>query len=53
MRIRVGRSLRIVIALGIFILMIPFLMFKLESGTDESIPENIKVVNPEVNIVYS
>lgn len=52
MRIRVGRTLRIAIALGIFILMIPFLMFKLESSTDQVIPENIQVVDLQVNIIF-
>lgn len=50
MRIRLGRSLRLVIALAFLILMIPFLMFKLESSTNESISENVKVIQPEVNI---
>ncbi len=50
MRIRLGRSLRLVIALAFLILMIPFLMFKLESSTNELISENVKGIQPEVNI---
>jgi hypothetical protein len=50
MRIRLGRTLRLVIALAFLVLMIPFLMFKLESSTNESVSENMKFVDPEVNI---
>jgi hypothetical protein len=50
MRIRLGRTLRLVIALAFLILMIPFFMFKLESANRDSISENIKLDYPEVNI---
>ena len=50
MRIRIGRTLRLVLALGFLVLMIPFLMFKLESPTDQSISENIQVEEPIVCI---
>ncbi|CAF3237728.1 unnamed protein product [Rotaria socialis] len=38
MRIRLGRTLRLFIALGFLILVIPFLMFKLESSNTELAP---------------
>jgi hypothetical protein len=51
MRIRVGRTLRLVIALAFLVLMIPFLMFKLESVNNEPMSENFKLDDyPEVNI---
>jgi len=51
MRIRIGRTLRLVIALAFLVLMIPFLMFKLESVNNEPMSENIKLDDyPEVNI---
>jgi len=46
----VGRTLRLVIALAFLVLMIPFLMFKLESANNESMSENIKLDYSEVNI---
>jgi hypothetical protein len=52
MRIRVGRTLRLVIALAFLVLMIPFLMFKLESANNESMSENIKLGYLEVNIKF-
>lgn len=50
MRIRFGRTLRLVVALAFLILMIPFFMFKLESVNRESMSENMKLDYPEVNI---
>jgi hypothetical protein len=52
MRVRLGRTVRLVIALAFLILMIPFLMFKLESANKQSIPEHNEVDYPEVNIGY-
>ncbi|UJR22834.1 hypothetical protein I4U23_025864 [Adineta vaga] len=48
MRIRIGRALRLVIALALLILMIPFLMFKLESVDEQSFSENIATDHIEV-----
>lgn len=48
MRIRVGRTLRLVLALALLVLMIPFLMFKLESSTASQLSENIEIEQPEV-----
>ncbi len=50
MRIRLGRTLRLVIALAFLILMIPFLLFKLESSTNEPISENAKLDLREVRV---
>lgn len=36
MRYRIGRTLRVIIGLAFFVLLIPFLMSKLDSGTSRS-----------------
>jgi hypothetical protein len=50
MRVQLGRTVRLVIALAFLILMIAFLMFKLESANKQSIPDRNEVDYPEVNI---
>lgn len=50
MRIRVGRSLRLVIALAFLVLMIPFLMFKLESINNERVSDDVKINDEEVKV---
>ncbi|CAF1194837.1 unnamed protein product [Adineta ricciae] len=47
MRIRIGRALRLVIALIILILMIPLLMYKLEPANEQSFIENVVVDKTE------
>ncbi|CAF0779155.1 unnamed protein product [Adineta steineri] len=41
MRIRFGRTLRLVLALAVLILMVPLLMFKLESANNHSVSDEI------------
>ena len=48
MRIRLGRALRLVIALAILILMIPLLMYKLEPVNEQPFIENVVVDKTEV-----
>jgi hypothetical protein len=50
MKLRLGRTLRFVIALAFLILMIPFLMSKLESANNQSIPKNVEIDQQEVNM---
>jgi hypothetical protein len=49
MRIRLGRTLRLVIGLALLIFMIPLLMFKLESANNQSYSQNIGDEHLEVN----
>lgn len=50
MRIRVGRTLGLLIALAFLILVIPLLMFKLESVDNQSISNRNEIDYPDVNI---
>jgi hypothetical protein len=50
MKLRLGRTLRFVIALAFLILMIPFLMSKLESANNQPIPKNVEIDQQEVNM---
>lgn len=45
-----GRTLRLVIGLVLLILMIPLLMFKLESANRQSYSENVGIESLEVNL---
>ncbi|CAF1550902.1 unnamed protein product [Rotaria sp. Silwood1] len=47
MRVRLGRTFRLIIALAFLILIIPFLMFKLESANNQPSPEHIGIDYPE------
>ena len=50
MRVRLGRTVRLVIALAFLVLMIPLLMFKLESVNDHSISNHNGIDYPDVNV---
>lgn len=49
MRLRLGRTLRLVFALGFLVLIIPFLMYKLESDSKKAVVEPMGIDYPEVS----
>jgi hypothetical protein len=50
MRYRIGRALRLIIALVLLVLLIPFLMSKLDSSSNRTIDEGVRIDKKDSNV---